>query len=379
MQTLRGMRDRSVVIDVVPRLFEPDRPSLVDAHGRGLAARERPTASPLAVVARDQAGVRRRRCRSRCSLLTAPLVRLRRAADSTRLARAPCSSGRRVSEWTWSRSPCSSSGRCTSTRTRPCTASSCQSVRSSAASVGDSGVYKLEREDAVTPFGRWLRRTSLDELPQLINVFRGQMSLVGPRPCIPYEVENFSPHHLERFFVPQGITGLWQVSARANSTFGEALDMDVAYVRGWSLGLDLKLAAEDALRAPQAAEVHPVSEPVRTAVVGLGYWGPNLVRNLVDLETSRARRDLRPRPGAPRADRAPLPVGASHVRELAGAHRGSGRSTRSSIATPVSTHYEIGSPRSQAGKHLFVEKPLAASEREADGARRLRRAARARA
>jgi lipopolysaccharide/colanic/teichoic acid biosynthesis glycosyltransferase len=67
------------------------------------------------------------------------------------------------------------------------------------------------------------------------------MSLVGPRPCIPYEVENFAPHHYERFLVSQGLTGLWQVTARANSTFGEALEMDVAYARGWSLGLDLRL------------------------------------------------------------------------------------------------------------------------------------------
>jgi exopolysaccharide biosynthesis polyprenyl glycosylphosphotransferase len=103
------------------------------------------------------------------------------------------------------------------------------------------GIYKLERPDAVTGFGRGLRRTSLDELPQLINVLRGDMSLVGPRPCIPYEVENFEPHHLERFTMPQGITGLWQVTARANCSYLEALDMDVAYVRGWSLGLDLRL------------------------------------------------------------------------------------------------------------------------------------------
>ena len=82
-----------------------------------------------------------------------------------------------------------------------------------------AGVYKLERTDAVTGFGRGLRRTSLDELPQLINVLRGDMSLVGPRPCIPYETENFEPHHLERFAMPQGITGLWQVTARANCTF----------------------------------------------------------------------------------------------------------------------------------------------------------------
>jgi exopolysaccharide biosynthesis polyprenyl glycosylphosphotransferase len=104
-----------------------------------------------------------------------------------------------------------------------------------------NGLYKLDRFDSVTGFGRWLRRTSLDELPQLLNVLRGDMSLVGPRPCIPYEAENFETHHLERFLMPQGITGLWQVTARANSTYREALDMDVAYVRGWSLALDVRL------------------------------------------------------------------------------------------------------------------------------------------
>jgi lipopolysaccharide/colanic/teichoic acid biosynthesis glycosyltransferase len=112
---------------------------------------------------------------------------------------------------------------------------------SSGALVGGNGMYKLERDEAVTRFGSWLRRTSLDELPQLINVLRGEMSLVGPRPCIPYETENFGPHHFERFLVQPGVTGLWQVTACAQSTFGEALDMDVAYVRGWSLGLDFRL------------------------------------------------------------------------------------------------------------------------------------------
>ena len=106
---------------------------------------------------------------------------------------------------------------------------------------GDGGVYKPDMGSAVTPFGRRLRKTSLDELPQLINVIKGDMSLVGPRPCIPYEMEHFEPHHFERFLVPQGITGLWQVAARANSSFGEALEMDVAYARSWTLGLDLRL------------------------------------------------------------------------------------------------------------------------------------------
>jgi len=104
-----------------------------------------------------------------------------------------------------------------------------------------NGIYKLERPDAVTRVGRLLRQTSMDELPQLLNVLRGDMSLVGPRPCIPYETEYFKPHQFDRFLVPAGITGLWQVTARAYATFGEALDMDVAYARGWSLGLDLRL------------------------------------------------------------------------------------------------------------------------------------------
>jgi exopolysaccharide biosynthesis polyprenyl glycosylphosphotransferase len=107
--------------------------------------------------------------------------------------------------------------------------------------VGADELYKMDRGDAVTPTGRWLRRTSLDELPQLINVLRGTMSLVGPRPCLSYETEHFAPHHFERFRVPAGITGLWQVTARGHASFAEALEMDVAYARDWSLRLDLSL------------------------------------------------------------------------------------------------------------------------------------------
>jgi lipopolysaccharide/colanic/teichoic acid biosynthesis glycosyltransferase len=116
-------------------------------------------------------------------------------------------------------------------------------IMDSTAKIGENGLYKLERPASVTETGRWLRRTSLDELPQLINVLRGDMSLVGPRPCIPYETSLFEPHHFDRFAVPAGITGLWQVTARSRATFAEALDLDVAYARGWSLALDLKILA----------------------------------------------------------------------------------------------------------------------------------------
>jgi exopolysaccharide biosynthesis polyprenyl glycosylphosphotransferase len=109
------------------------------------------------------------------------------------------------------------------------------------ASPNSNGLYKLDRASSVTRVGRILRKTSLDELPQFFNVLAGEMSLVGPRPCLDYETKGFAEHHFERFLMPPGLTGLWQVTARARSTFGEALDMDVAYVRGWSLSLDLRL------------------------------------------------------------------------------------------------------------------------------------------
>jgi exopolysaccharide biosynthesis polyprenyl glycosylphosphotransferase len=105
----------------------------------------------------------------------------------------------------------------------------------------EGGLYKLERPDDVTRPGRFLRRTSLDELPQLWNVLRGDMSLVGPRPCIPYETKLFEDHHFERFTVPAGLTGLWQVTARARSPLVEALELDVLYARSWSFWGDIVL------------------------------------------------------------------------------------------------------------------------------------------
>jgi lipopolysaccharide/colanic/teichoic acid biosynthesis glycosyltransferase len=105
---------------------------------------------------------------------------------------------------------------------------------------GRLGLHKLD-DDRVTALGRLLRRTSVDELPQLFNVLRGDMSLVGPRPALPWEVELFSPVDLVRFDVKPGITGLWQVSGRSRLTMRQALELDRAYVTEQSLLLDLKI------------------------------------------------------------------------------------------------------------------------------------------
>jgi exopolysaccharide biosynthesis polyprenyl glycosylphosphotransferase len=106
---------------------------------------------------------------------------------------------------------------------------------------GGSRVYKLLRDDRVTRVGRLLRRTSLDELPQLFNVLIGQMSLVGPRPPLPYEIEAYAFWQFDRLQVRPGITGLWQVSGRNLLTYRQMCELDITYVQRWSLWLDLKI------------------------------------------------------------------------------------------------------------------------------------------
>ena len=101
---------------------------------------------------------------------------------------------------------------------------------------------KLDGQDPrVIPGGIWLRALGLDELPQLINVFRGDMSLVGPRPCLNYEYEKYLPRHRGRCATLPGLTGLWQVNDKNNTTFEEMIDLDLKYVRTQSLGLDLSI------------------------------------------------------------------------------------------------------------------------------------------
>ena len=111
------------------------------------------------------------------------------------------------------------------------------------------GVYKLTKDPRITPVGAFLRRTSLDELPQFINVLRGEMSLVGPRPPVPYEVEAYDFWHRRRVLEAKpGITGLWQVSGRSRVKFDDMVRLDLQYAQNWSPWMDLKII----LRTPGA-------------------------------------------------------------------------------------------------------------------------------
>jgi len=108
----------------------------------------------------------------------------------------------------------------------------------------DDLMFKLREDPRVTPVGRWLRRFSLDELPQLLNVLRGDMSLVGPRPPLPEEVTHYEDWQFDRLEVPPGITGLWQVSGRSDLSFDECVRLDLFYIENWSLAYDLYIIAK---------------------------------------------------------------------------------------------------------------------------------------
>jgi lipopolysaccharide/colanic/teichoic acid biosynthesis glycosyltransferase len=96
-------------------------------------------------------------------------------------------------------------------------------------------------DSRIIPFGKLLRSSGLDELPQLINVLKGEMSLVGPRPCLPYEAEKYLPWQRERFGAAPGLTGLWQVSGKNKTTFTRMIQLDIQYAKEMSLWLDLKI------------------------------------------------------------------------------------------------------------------------------------------
>jgi lipopolysaccharide/colanic/teichoic acid biosynthesis glycosyltransferase len=102
-------------------------------------------------------------------------------------------------------------------------------------------IFKIRDDPRMTRVGRWLRKTSVDELPQLLNVFTGTMSLVGPRPPFPSEVAIYNEHQLGRLAMKPGMTGLWQVSGRSLLGFDEMVDLDLQYIGGWHLGRDINI------------------------------------------------------------------------------------------------------------------------------------------
>jgi lipopolysaccharide/colanic/teichoic acid biosynthesis glycosyltransferase len=102
-------------------------------------------------------------------------------------------------------------------------------------------IFKIRRDPRVTPIGRVLRKLSIDEMPQLINVLRGEMSLVGPRPPLPGEFRRYGAREIRRLSVTPGMTCIWQVSGRSDIDWDGWIELDLEYIRTWSLGLDVKL------------------------------------------------------------------------------------------------------------------------------------------
>ena len=102
-------------------------------------------------------------------------------------------------------------------------------------------IFKMRHDPRVTKVGSFLRRTSLDELPNLFNVLRGEMSIVGPRPPLPREVAHYSAYHMQRLSTTPGMTGLWQIRGRSEIPFDEMVEIDLEYIRSWSLALDAKI------------------------------------------------------------------------------------------------------------------------------------------
>ncbi len=120
---------------------------------------------------------------------------------------------------------------------------------------GNGVLFKMKNDPRVTPFGRWLRRYSIDDLPQLLNVLRGEMSLVGPRPPLAAEVQRYEDHVRRRFLVKPGITGLWQVSGRSDLSWEDSVRLDLYYVENWSAAGDLMILwrTARAVLAPEGA------------------------------------------------------------------------------------------------------------------------------
>ena len=272
----------------------------------------------------------------------------------------------------------------------------------------DCPMTKLDAygDPRLAPFGRFLRASGLDELPQIFNVLCGEMSLVGPRPCLPNEFAHYQPWQRERVNGLPGLTGYWQVNGKNKTTFNEMIAMDLFYLKNLSFLLDLKIifktcaviagqlfesrpAAQrnrqdrdprpSATPGPQMKAVVPayanftapggisaksMKKQVTVGVIGCGYWGPMLVRNFKGLADCQLK--------------AVCDVNAErlkHIHELYPDIEGMTQTQQLLngaavdavvIATPVKHHYSLAKASLLAGKHTFIEKPMASSSAECE-------------
>jgi lipopolysaccharide/colanic/teichoic acid biosynthesis glycosyltransferase len=150
--------------------------------------------------------------------------------------------------------------------------------------MGDGIPYRKMSGDArITRVGGFLRKYYLDELPQLWNILKGEMSLVGPRPHVQFEVDHYTPEQCRRLIVRPGATGLWQVKGKADCTFSELIELDLEYIENWSLGLDIKIMLQTLLLMARGGEgfwarmVKRIPSQGRSRVKGLMSKDPEVV------------------------------------------------------------------------------------------------------
>jgi lipopolysaccharide/colanic/teichoic acid biosynthesis glycosyltransferase len=153
-------------------------------------------------------------------------------------------------------------------------------------------LFKMSNDPRITRVGRIIRETSIDELPQLFNVLKGDMSLVGPRPALPEEEEAFDDELRERFKVRPGITGLWQVEARSNAAFNAYRRLDLHYVENWNLGLDIRILLATAEQVVVTFALLPLRFMRRRAGVRVDGIEPTTTKNGVRIAAEDAPDDV---------------------------------------------------------------------------------------
>ena len=237
LDLIRSLKHQNVQIDIVPRLFEVIGAERRAAHGRGDADDRAPTAEALALGHADEARARRVGVALRVDRALAP-ARRDRDRDQARLQGpgllppgAPRRRDRVFSIYKFRTMRLDADER----------KAEVAALNKHLAEGGDARMFKIPDDPRVTRFGRFVRRYSLDELPQLINVLRGDMSLVGPRPLILEEDQHVLDWRRRRLNLKPGITGLWQVLGRDGIPFGEMVTLDYLYVTNWSMMGDVKL------------------------------------------------------------------------------------------------------------------------------------------